>query len=95
VDTLPVAEWLEQGRTYILTGAIMAFTCLPGQHDAERFGPVCELPEGADLQVCGNGVSGRTVKVRFGDCYYFVFWRDLASAVLQSKSFYQTAAAGQ
>ncbi|HTF62965.1 MAG TPA: hypothetical protein VK638_09665 [Edaphobacter sp.] len=82
MDTLPVVEWLTLNTVYTLTDAITAFRTSPDEHDSDGCGPICELPEGTDLKVCGGGFSKRTVKVRFGDCYYYVFWRDLASAVI-------------
>jgi hypothetical protein len=82
MDTPHVVEWLKLNRTYRLTVALTAFAISPSKQNADRYGPVCELPEGADLEICGAGFSERTVKARYGDCYYHVYWRDLASATL-------------
>jgi hypothetical protein len=79
MDTLPV-EWLTLNAVYTLTSAVMAFRTSPEDQDEDSGGPLCELPEGAAVEVCGAGFSKRTVKVHYGDCYYHVYWRDLASA---------------
>jgi hypothetical protein len=81
MDTLPVVEWLTLNAIYTLTTNVTAFEISPDEGDGYHCGPICELPEGTALEVCGGGFSNRTVRVRHGDCYYHVFWRDLASAV--------------
>lgn len=86
MDSLPGVEWLTLNTIYRLTSDITAFAASPGGEDNDRSGPICELPEGADLEVCGGGFSKRTVKVRYGDCYYHVFWRDLASAITTNQT---------
>jgi hypothetical protein len=91
MDTLPV-EWLTLNTVYTLTSAITAFRTSPDDYQDDSGGPICELPEGADLEVCGGGFNKRTVKVCYGDCYYHVFWRDLASATAAAD---QTAAPGE
>jgi hypothetical protein len=78
MDTLPV-EWLTLNTVYTLTSAITAFKTSQEDHQNDSGGPICELPEGAEVEVYGGGFNKRTVKVRYGDCYYHVFWRDLAS----------------
>ena len=79
MDTLPV-EWLTLNTLYTLTNAITAFRTSPDDHENDSGGPICELPEGVEVEVCGGGFNQRTVKIRYGDCYYHVFWHDLASA---------------
>jgi hypothetical protein len=76
----PVVDWLTLDATYILTNAVTAFRTSHDERDVDRSGPICELPESAELMVSGGGFSKRTVRVRYGDCEYYVFWRDLASA---------------
>ena len=65
---------------YRLTDAITAFALLTDSRGIERCGRVCELPEGANLEICGSGFNERTVKARYANCYYHVFARDLVSA---------------
>jgi hypothetical protein len=81
MDTLPV-EWLALNAVYTLTSAITAFRTSSQDHADDSGGPICELPESAEVRVCGRGFNKRTVNVRYGDCYYHVFWRDLASATI-------------
>jgi hypothetical protein len=75
-----VDAWRQPNRVYTLTNALTAFTIFPSELDAPRLGPLCELPEQAELEICGDGFNERTVKARYGDSYYFVFWSDLNSA---------------
>jgi hypothetical protein len=42
-----------------------------------RLGPVLQLPNGAQLDVCGEGFNEKTVKIRLNGKYYFVFRSDL------------------
>ena len=79
METLPV-EWLKLNTFYTLTSAITAFRTSPSRIMDDSGGPICELPESAEVQLYSGGFNKRTVKVRYGDCYYHVFWRDLASA---------------
>lgn len=58
----------------ILPARISAIQVLPGQ---ERHGLVTQLPQSADLEICGDGFNDRTVKVRWHDSFYFVFRDDL------------------
>jgi hypothetical protein len=41
-------------------------------------GLIVHLPAGSNVQVCGEGFNHRTLKVRQGDAFYFVFQEDLA-----------------
>jgi hypothetical protein len=76
----PIVDWPIPEAIYTLAYAVTAFGTSQDEQDKERCGPLCELKEGADLMVCGVGFSERTVKVRYSDCEYYVFWQDLASA---------------
>jgi hypothetical protein len=44
-----------------------------------RLGPVSQLLPGTCLQVCGQGFSEETIKVRSKDGFYFVFLQDIAT----------------
>jgi hypothetical protein len=81
MSTLQVEGWFEPKRTYLLSSAVTGFEVFPDHLNSDRLGPVCELPIGAELEICGDGFNERTVRTRCGDGYYFVFWRDLALAV--------------
>jgi hypothetical protein len=80
MEDFATVDWLTLYATYTLTSAVTAFRTSRDEQDTDHCGPICELPEDADLIVCGGGFSKRTVRVRYGDCDYYVFWRDLASA---------------
>ena len=86
MNTLPVVEWLTLNSIYTLTSAITAFGIPPKAQDSDRCGPICELPEGAKLELCGGGFNKRTVMVRYGDGCYCVFWRDLSSASISNQT---------
>ena len=45
-----------------------------------KLGSILQLPVGSNLEVCGDGFNTRTVKVRHGSSYYFVFEEDLAGS---------------
>jgi hypothetical protein len=87
MNNLPVVDWLTLDTIYTLTDAVTAFWTSQDERDADRCGPICELPEGAELMVSGGGFSKRTVRVRYGDCEYYVLWRDLASAKAEMPQF--------
>lgn len=76
-DARFVAEWVVAQSSYKLTDAIPAFEIIAGENGAERFGPVCRLPPGADLEACGDGFNQRSLKVQCGNRRYFVFLQDL------------------
>jgi hypothetical protein len=76
-DARFVAEWVVAQSSYKLTEAIPAFEIISGENGAERFGPVCRLPAGAELEACGEGFNQRSLKVQCGDRHYFVFLQDL------------------
>lgn len=43
----------------------------------ERLGAILRLPRGAELDICGSGFDGKTVKVFCSGRSYFVFIQDL------------------
>jgi hypothetical protein len=45
--------------------------------DSGRLGPITQLPETAQVEICGDGFNDRTVKVRWNNSLYFVFREDL------------------
>jgi hypothetical protein len=47
-------------------------------HRPAKLGLIVHLPAGSNVQVCGEGFNHRTLKVRQGDAFYFVFQEDLA-----------------
>ena len=65
-------------RTSSLTRGISAVQLEPGTRSSRaRLGELKILPAGATVEVCGAGYNERTVKVRCGGEFYFVFQGDL------------------
>ena len=61
-----------------LSKNIAAIQLLPGDGTGEtRLGMITQLPSGAEVRICGEGFNERTVRVRWGGGYYFVFLQDL------------------
>jgi hypothetical protein len=55
-----------------------------GADGQEQLGTISQLPEGAEIQICGPGFDARTIKVRWCNQYFFMFSQDLkerASAI--------------
>jgi hypothetical protein len=71
------AQWVLPRSIYRLKNPITAFAFFPELRDMKGYGGVCELPEGANLEICGAGFSDQTVKARCENRYYHVFRRDL------------------
>lgn len=63
--------------SYTLSNQIYGMQLLPFGNSSVPLGPIIKIPVGARLDVCGSGFDERTVKVRCGDAYYFVFLQDL------------------
>jgi hypothetical protein len=76
-------HWLTPNAIYTLTNSVTAFRTSRDHQGVERGGPICELPEDAELVLLGGGFNHRTVKVKYGYCEYFLYWRDLASAKIR------------
>jgi hypothetical protein len=76
-DVLSVPDVVVPERTYILSKQIPAIQLVPTGNGGARYGPVLNLPEGAELEACGSGFNDRTLKVRYEGSFYFVFLEDL------------------
>jgi hypothetical protein len=73
-------------RVYSLSKNIAGIQVLPAADAGEpRLGMITQLPQGAELEVCGEGFNERTVRVRWAEGFYFVFLQDLE--ILNTKSF--------
>jgi hypothetical protein len=57
------------------TSAIQAISDLDGN---TRLGIIVQLPDGAEVRVCGEGFNERTVKVAWEGGFYYIFREDLA-----------------
>jgi len=75
-DAASIHDGVSQ-QTYSLSGDIPAMEIVPSMTGEARLGPISKIPEGADLECCGQGFNERTVKVRWRGVVYFVFVQDL------------------
>ena len=67
MDVPYIVESLTAHYACRLTDAVTAFAFFTDNRGIEHYGPVCELPEGANLEICGAGFNERTVKARYGN----------------------------
>jgi len=63
--------------TITLTKPIAAVQAAACEEGRTRLGLVSQLPPGAEIEVCGDGLTDRTVKVCWKNQFYFVFCQDL------------------
>ena len=56
-----------------------AMQIVPDENGKLRLGTLTRLPEGAEVQICGEGFNDRTAKVVWGGSSYYVFRDDLQS----------------
>jgi hypothetical protein len=52
---------------------------IPDDKGKLRLGTLIRLPDGAEVEVCGEGFNDRTAKVILGESTYYVFVDDLQS----------------
>jgi hypothetical protein len=64
-------------RTVSVTKPISAVQLVKDERQGTQLGALSQLRPGATLEVCGEGFNERTVKVRYNDCFYFVFRQDI------------------
>jgi len=74
----PVTELLTSENAITLRKPTAAIQIIREGHGRSRCGMCLHLPRGAQVEICGEGFSARTVQVRSDDHYYFV----LVSSVL-------------
>jgi hypothetical protein len=65
-------------RTVVLSRKASAVQLETRANGTPKLGLICQLPPGARVELCGDGYSDRTVKVRYRDNLYFVFRNDIA-----------------
>ena len=61
----------------IVPNRISAIQLTPTNGGGARLGMITQLPQTAQLEVCGDGFNDRTIKVRWRDSFYFVFRADV------------------
>lgn len=75
-DALSISDNVSQ-KKYSLSDDILAMEIVPAVAGDVRLGPISKIPEGANIECCGQGFNERTVKVRWRGMIYFVFVQDL------------------
>lgn len=93
IDTLTeIHERFEQ-KVYVLgrnTSAIETISDLDGK---TRLGMIVQLPEGAEVRVCGAGFNERTVKVAWEGGFYYIFLEDIERDAVTTNPFQALAMA--
>jgi hypothetical protein len=75
---------------FVLPKNTSAIQIIPDGYDRIRMGTLLQLPEGARVEINGEGFDNRTVRIAWeGNCYY-AFREDLEAA----ESYKASAAAG-
>jgi hypothetical protein len=69
-----------------LSRNIAAIQVVSADRETSRLGVITQLPEGAQLDFCGDGFDDRTIKVNWQGCCYFVFLQDLEANRLRMVS---------
>jgi hypothetical protein len=68
--------------TYRLPNTVAAIQAACARDGGPDLGAISHLPEGAELEFCGDGFNETTLKVRWEGQSYFVFVQDVAPADL-------------
>ena len=77
LSALSIPDDVAAEKAYTLSNEIPAMELIPAPNGETRLGPVSRIPEGAELEACGQGFNDRTLKVRCQGKFYFVFLQDL------------------
>ncbi len=72
-----VSDGVSAPKARILPNKISGIQLLTTADAPGRVGIITQLPQSAQLEVCGEGFDDRTVKVRWLNSFYFVFRQDL------------------
>ncbi len=75
IDT-PIAVDLRKTH-YCLAKNAPAMQIIPDGSGKLRLGTLIRLPDGAEVEICGEGFDNRTVKVVWEGSTYYVFTDDL------------------
>ena len=68
-------------KSYVLPKTIPAIPVISSPEGPTDIGTILQLPEGLQIEVCGEGFNERTVKVRSEGGYFFIFLEDLDPAL--------------
>jgi hypothetical protein len=68
-----------RNRHYGLAKNAPAMQVIPDGSGKLRMGTLIRLPDGAEVELCGEGFNDRTAKVHWAGATYYVFLDDLQS----------------
>ena len=63
--------------TVVLQKCVSAIPITLGRDGRSEMAPMAMLPEGAALQICGNGFDDMTVRAHWAGQTYYIFCQDL------------------
>jgi hypothetical protein len=63
--------------TVVLQKCVSAIPITLGKNGKTEMAPIAMLPEGAALQICGDGFDEMTVRAQWAGQAYYVFCQDL------------------
>lgn len=72
-----------RNKHFALAKNAPAMQLMPDGSGKLRMGTLIRLPDGAEVELCGEGYNDRTAKVLWEGATYYVFRDDLESAVAQ------------
>lgn len=77
---LSIPDCVVPERSCTLSRTIAGIQLVPADGKQGRLGNVLQLGPGSVLDFCGDGYDARTVKVRCGGRFYFVFVQDVEAS---------------
>lgn len=77
IDSLTAIRECFEQKVYGLTRNISAIESISDLDGNMRLGMIVQLPEGAEVRVCGPGFNERTVKVCCEGRFYYIFMEDV------------------
>ena len=83
-ETLFGADWAND--TYVLPRDVPAIQVSPDEMGRIRMGVIIKLPEGAEVQDCGEGFDDRTRKVWWHGGFYYIFKDDMERSTASRKN---------
>lgn len=76
-EALRMSVAYPQREARIVPLRISAIPIVAAEDGKRRLGTITQLPQGAELEISGEGFNDRTVKVRWHNSFYFVFRDDI------------------
>lgn len=77
IDDLTEVQESFRQKLYELPRNISAIQSISDLDGQTRLGMILQLPEGAEVRVCGTGFNERTVKVSWEGGFYYIFLEDI------------------